>query len=202
MKSRVWRFVSLKRAGARYGWDTRPGVYFVEWWEKEGRAPIACEISVTTSAEHELDNAQKCLAAGFENVFLLAPDREALKLVRERAAGILNSRQMKQVRFVLPEQIFSAVSVLESRPAAPAPVTPQGNDDEVLTAKEVGALVRLDVNTIYSYVQQGKIPYIKVQANLCFLRSEVLGWFKEHGGHGDASAKRKKQRGIVGFDGR
>ncbi len=31
--SGVWRFVSLKRAGARYAWDRRPGHYFIEWWE-------------------------------------------------------------------------------------------------------------------------------------------------------------------------
>jgi len=24
--------VSLKRAGARYAWDDRPGTYFLEWW--------------------------------------------------------------------------------------------------------------------------------------------------------------------------
>ncbi len=33
----VWRFVSLKRAGARYAWDARPGYYFVEWWEGKKR---------------------------------------------------------------------------------------------------------------------------------------------------------------------
>jgi len=31
--SGVWRFVSLKKAGARYAWDDRPGNYFVEWWD-------------------------------------------------------------------------------------------------------------------------------------------------------------------------
>ncbi|HXI41911.1 MAG TPA: site-specific integrase [Bryobacteraceae bacterium] len=32
-----WRFVSLKRAGSRYAWDSRPGYYFVEWWEGRKR---------------------------------------------------------------------------------------------------------------------------------------------------------------------
>jgi len=31
--SGVWRFVSLKKAGARYAWDNRVGSYFVEWWD-------------------------------------------------------------------------------------------------------------------------------------------------------------------------
>jgi integrase len=32
-----WRFISLKRAGPRYAWDDRSGVYFVEWWEGKKR---------------------------------------------------------------------------------------------------------------------------------------------------------------------
>jgi len=31
--SGVWQFVSLKKAGARYAWDDRPGNYFLEWWD-------------------------------------------------------------------------------------------------------------------------------------------------------------------------
>ncbi len=37
VSSGVWKFVSLKRAGNRYAWDGRPGVYFVEWWEGRKR---------------------------------------------------------------------------------------------------------------------------------------------------------------------
>src|SRR5437773_4556136 len=29
----AWRFVSLKRSGKRYGWDPRPGSYYLEWWD-------------------------------------------------------------------------------------------------------------------------------------------------------------------------
>jgi hypothetical protein len=31
--SGVWRFVSLKKEGARYAWDDRAGNYFVDSWE-------------------------------------------------------------------------------------------------------------------------------------------------------------------------
>jgi excisionase family DNA binding protein len=50
----------------------------------------------------------------------------------------------------------------------------------LLTAKEVEELVRIDVKTIYSYVQRGLIPYVRIQSNLRFLRSEVLAWVAEH----------------------
>jgi hypothetical protein len=32
-----WKFISLDRAGSRYVWDSRPGYYFVEWWEGPSR---------------------------------------------------------------------------------------------------------------------------------------------------------------------
>jgi integrase len=33
----VWKFISLDRDGNRYVWDSRPGYYFVEWWEGRNR---------------------------------------------------------------------------------------------------------------------------------------------------------------------
>ena len=32
-----WKFVSLDRARGRYVWDSRPGYYFVEWWQGPSR---------------------------------------------------------------------------------------------------------------------------------------------------------------------
>lgn len=156
--------------------------------EKRGATPIACEISVTTSAEHELQNAAKCLAAGFENVFLVAPDKDTLGRVRTRASSILTPSQMKKVRFVLPEQVFASVSVLESRPEVAGGSAEETK--ELLTAKEVEELLRIDVKTIYSYVQRGLIPYVRIQSNLRFVKSEVLAWVAEHRS-GGKNPKRK-----------
>jgi hypothetical protein len=43
--------------------------------EREG-SRIACETTVTTTVEHEIGNVQKCLAAGFEWVVLVAADKK------------------------------------------------------------------------------------------------------------------------------
>ena len=47
---------------------------------------------------------------------------------------------------------------------------------EFLTAKELEALLRIDVKTIYGYVQRGLIPYVRIQTNLRFRKQEVLEW--------------------------
>ena len=47
---------------------------------------------------------------------------------------------------------------------------------ELLTAKELEAILRIDVKTIYGYVQRGLIPYVRIQTNLRFRKQEVLEW--------------------------
>jgi hypothetical protein len=44
----------------------------------------------------------------------------------------------------------------------------------------VEALLRIDVKTIYSYVQRGLIPYVRIQSNLRFVKADVLRWVVEH----------------------
>lgn len=50
---------------------------------------------------------------------------------------------------------------------------------EMLTAKELEALLKIDVKTIYMYVQKGLIPYVRIQSNLRFIRKEILEWIDE-----------------------
>lgn len=47
---------------------------------------------------------------------------------------------------------------------------------ELLTAKELEVFLRIDVKTIYGYVQRGLIPYVRIQTNLRFPKQEVLAW--------------------------
>lgn len=47
---------------------------------------------------------------------------------------------------------------------------------ELMTAKELEAFLRIDVKTIYGYVQRGLIPYVRIQTNLRFPKQEVLAW--------------------------
>ncbi len=39
-------------------------------------------------------------------------------------------------------------------------------DPEMLTAKELEGMLKIDVKTIYGYVQRGLIPYVRIQSNL------------------------------------
>jgi len=49
----------------------------------------------------------------------------------------------------------------------------------MLTAKELEAMLKIDVKTIYGYVQRGLIPYVRIQSNLRFSRPAILAWIEE-----------------------
>jgi excisionase family DNA binding protein len=50
---------------------------------------------------------------------------------------------------------------------------------ELMTARELEAMLKIDVKTIYSYVQRGLIPYVKIQSNVRFPKEEILSWVEE-----------------------
>jgi hypothetical protein len=85
--------------------------------ENEGER-IACEISVTTTVEHEIQNMQKCLAAGFAYVVLVATERKALGKARELASEALGETDPSRVRFLTPEEFVSFLEELAAKAAA------------------------------------------------------------------------------------
>jgi excisionase family DNA binding protein len=50
---------------------------------------------------------------------------------------------------------------------------------DMLTAKDLEALLQIDRKTIYSYVQRGLIPYVRVESNVRFAKHQVLQWLEE-----------------------
>ncbi|HEY4360350.1 MAG TPA: type IV secretion system DNA-binding domain-containing protein [Bryobacteraceae bacterium] len=144
---------------------------------EKGNRSVACEVSVTTDPQHEVSNVQKCLAAGFDEVMLISSEKKVLAAARHALVSVLSSAQYRQVRFLTPEELFS---FLESSEAKPAAKGASADPDEMLTAKEVEELLRIDVKTVYSYAQRGLLPYVKIQSNLRFVKSEILKWMAEH----------------------
>jgi len=47
---------------------------------------------------------------------------------------------------------------------------------EMLTVADLEALLKIDVKTLYRYVQKGLIPYVRIQSNVRFRKREILEW--------------------------
>jgi hypothetical protein len=80
---------------------------------REGHT-LACEISVTTGAEHEAGNVEKCLQAGFDEVVLLSLSRGTLGKVRDAVCAGLPEKDRERLHFMSPEEFFTFLD-------APAP---------------------------------------------------------------------------------
>ncbi len=66
---------------------------------------IACEISVTSTPEQEVDNVRKCLEAGYPKVLLLASSSKRLKTLKLKTD--LPPRLNLPIRFFLPEELVA-----------------------------------------------------------------------------------------------
>lgn len=64
-----------------------------------GELKIACEISITTGSDQELRNIEKCFAAGFARVILIADEPRHLASLRKSIAAELDEAIAEQVTF-------------------------------------------------------------------------------------------------------
>ena len=72
---------------------------------------------MSTSAEHELGNIQKCLAAGFNVVAVLATEQRTLRRIAA-AAKSLSPEDLERVLFFMPEELFSFIEEREAKATA------------------------------------------------------------------------------------
>jgi excisionase family DNA binding protein len=54
------------------------------------------------------------------------------------------------------------------------------NQTELLTVAEVAALCRLRVPTIYSYVENRRLPHLKIGSRVLFERAVLDDWLQSH----------------------
>jgi hypothetical protein len=88
--------------------------------EKEG-CSIACEITVTTTIDHEFGNIQKCIKAGFALVAVISPREERLRQIEEAVKAGLEPQQSALVAYFTPDQFIAWIR--EFAPTIPAPAT-------------------------------------------------------------------------------
>lgn len=81
---------------------------------RKGDRSLACEIGISTSPQHELDNVQKCLAAGFERVLVVSPEKRTIGQLKKLVAANLTEGQADKVSYATPEDLLPFLDVLEA----------------------------------------------------------------------------------------
>jgi hypothetical protein len=89
---------------------------------------FACEISISTTIDHEVGNVAKCLKAGFPTVAVICLDAERLEKIGAAVAGSLGPDIAARVIYSEPDQFIVRLRTLEPPPAKTpeAPVTRRG----------------------------------------------------------------------------
>jgi hypothetical protein len=85
--------------------------------ERDG-VRVACEISITTSVEHELGNIEKCLAADFTHVAFIASEKKVLMKAKKVIGGALSEESSKRVQFFAPEDFLLFLEELDAQAAS------------------------------------------------------------------------------------
>ena len=82
---------------------------------------IACEISITTTIDHEVGNVAKCLKAGLPKVAVICLDEERLQKISNAVSGSLGATLAAQVEYFQPAAFIAHLKALPP----PAPETPE-----------------------------------------------------------------------------
>jgi len=89
--------------------------------EKDGYS-LACEITITTTIDHEFGNVKKCLKAGFAVIAVISPKAERLQQMEEALRAGLEPQESERVGYFLPDQFITWLR--ELAPTIPAPAGP------------------------------------------------------------------------------
>lgn len=82
----------------------------------------ACEVTVTTTIDHEVGNVSKCVKAGFTRIAVVAMSEEKLGKIRAAVGHSLGEEKAKLVTYHLPDAFIESLRKREVPiPAAPEP---------------------------------------------------------------------------------
>ena len=105
--------------------------------EKDGRR-IAVEVSVSTTAEWELHNIQKCVAAGYEQIAVCSTNQSKIQQIQALVHCHLTADEIRKVRIITPDQVQS-LFVSTVQPQQDTETTMKGYRVKVKYGEKTGA---------------------------------------------------------------
>jgi excisionase family DNA binding protein len=144
---------------------------------------VACEISVTTTIEHEVGNLTKCLASGFDHVLFISSDDRNRDLARAEMARVDAAR----IHICTPGEVAALLDRFAT--AAPkrartknrgqddTPTSTQVGDNVVLTTEQAARYVGLAKQTLAEMRVKGNgPPFYKSGRRVVYKPSDLDAW--------------------------
>ena len=79
-----------------------------------GNTQIACEISVSTNVEHELSNIQKCIDAGYANIWMITKNGKHLAAIKSTAQNQIDRVNFETIQFYSVDEALSEIRSMKS----------------------------------------------------------------------------------------
>jgi hypothetical protein len=102
---------------------------------RQGTLAIAVEIAISPNINHEFENVQKCLAAGFARVAVIATGRKRLDDIAAAVQSGLGSEAAAKVIYHTPDEFLVELKKLAKSAAAAPPSNPVAETENVLGFK-------------------------------------------------------------------
>lgn len=178
----------IKEQSELYGWKAKieeriPGsLESVDVGLKKGEVSVAIEISSTTKPDQEIQNIRKCLDAGYDYIVCVSSDEKSLALLKTEVKKGFMIKERERIRFYHPSRIKTFLSGIDSdRVVSEKPAVSDiiSNQKQLLNTKEAAELLGLSKHTLYEWVIQKKIPYIKVGRLTKFKRKDLDEWLNK-----------------------
>lgn len=87
---------------------------------------IACEVSVTNTAEYEVQNIKKCLTAGYALVFMISNDSKHLSDIRKLTVSEVDQSYHSRLYFVSKEDLVKQLDLILAQQSKPTEVRAKG----------------------------------------------------------------------------
>lgn len=149
---------------------------------KKDDVRVAIEVSATTYPELELQNIRKCLNAGYDYVISVSSDEKNLLSIKKEARKVFTLRDRERIRFSAPAQVKEYLKGIASTGIVSEKgiVSDQINKEkQLLNTEEASEFLGISRNTLYEWVLQRKIPFIKVGRLLKFKQKDLDKWLKK-----------------------
>jgi hypothetical protein len=88
------------------------GLGCVDLFLERGDQKIACEISISTTIDHEVGNVAKCLKSGVPKVAVICLDEERLRKISSAVSGSLGAEAAACVSYYLPDPFIAHLTTL------------------------------------------------------------------------------------------
>jgi excisionase family DNA binding protein len=146
---------------------------------KKDDVRVAIEVSATTYPEQELQNIRKCLDAGYDYVISVNSDEKNLLSIKKEARKVFTLRDRERIRFSAPSQVKEYLKGIVSTGI----VSEKGivsdqlkNQKELIGTKEASEFLGIKKQTLYEWVVQRKLPFIKVGRLTKFRKVDLEAW--------------------------